>query len=328
MLICLRDEKQIDWLKSYYNIFKELGPWIEEHYSSGMLWNPKGIAPAEAAKNVSTTAPAASAGGPPPPPPPPGPPPMFDVTSSGPPPPPAPAPTSGTGAAGLGAVFADLNKGDAVTKGLRKVDKSEMTHKNPALRASSTVPERSNSQGSVGRAKSPLPPKARKPESMRTKKPPRKELDGSKWYIENYENESSPITIDAEIHHSILISRCAKTTIIVNGKANAISIDNCSRLALVVESLVSSVDVIKAQNLEMQVTGVLPTILMDQVDGASVYLSDESKNTEVYSSKCSSINLNLIEGEEGDYKENALPEQIRTYIKDGKLVSEIVEHAG
>jgi hypothetical protein len=27
-----------------------------------------------------------------------------------------------------------------VTKNLRKVDKSEMTHKNPALRASSTVP--------------------------------------------------------------------------------------------------------------------------------------------------------------------------------------------
>lgn len=298
----------------------------------GMLWNSKGVAPAEAAKSVGAASgppapPTAGAGGPPPPPPPPpGPPPLFDITSAGPPPP--PAPSGGSSSAGLGAVFADLNKGDAVTKGLRKVDKSEMTHKNPSLRASSTVPERSNSQGSITRGKSPLPPKARKPESMRTKKPPRKELDGSKWYIEHYDNESSPITIDAEIQHSILISRCAKTTIIINGKANAISIDNCSRLALVVDSLVSSVDVIKAQNLEVQVTGVLPTILMDQVDGASIYLSDESKDTEIYSSKCSGVNLNIIEGEEGDYKENALPEQIRTFVKDGKLVSEIMEHSG
>jgi hypothetical protein len=37
-------------------------------------------------------------------------------------------------------VFAELNRGSDVTKNLRKVDKSEMTHKNPALRASPTVP--------------------------------------------------------------------------------------------------------------------------------------------------------------------------------------------
>jgi adenylyl cyclase-associated protein len=52
-------------------------------------------------------------------------------------------------------------------------------------------------------------------------------------------------------------------------------------------------------------------------------------HTEVYASKCSSVNLNLVDGEEGDFKEVPLPEQIRTYInKEGKVVSEIVEHAG
>jgi adenylyl cyclase-associated protein len=82
--------------------------------------------------------------------------------------------------------------------------------------------------------------------------------------------------------------------------------------------------------------GVLPTILMDSVDGAQVYLGKDSMNTEVIYSKCSGINLNIIDAanvddynEEGDYKEVPLPEQIRTYIsKDGKIVSEIVEHAG
>jgi adenylyl cyclase-associated protein len=84
-------------------------------------------------------------------------------------------------------VFSELNKGEAVTKGLRKVDPKEMTHKNPSLRAGATVPTRSDSQSSISstnRGKSPAPPgKKPKPESMRTKKPPRKELDGNKWYI-------------------------------------------------------------------------------------------------------------------------------------------------
>lgn len=115
----------------------------------------------------------------------------------------------------------------------------------------------------------------------------------------------------------------------VKGKANAISIDNSARLSLIVESLVSSIDVIKSTNFALQVLGMVPTILMDQVDGGQVYLGKDSLKTEVFSSKSSGINLNLIEGDEGDYKEVALPEQIRTYIgKDGRVASEIVDHAG
>ncbi len=108
------------------------------------------------------------------------------------------------------------------------------------------------------------------------------------------------------------------------------SIDNSPRLSLVVDTLVSSVDVIKSSNFALQVLGTLPTILMDSVDGATIYLSKDSMHTEIFSSKCSSINLNLLKSDEADadYKECPLPEQIRTYIKDGSIVSEIVEHAG
>jgi hypothetical protein len=93
----------------------------------------------------------ARAGGPPPPPP-------------GPPPPPM--------------VFEDAPKVAPVP--------DQMTHKNPSLRAGATVPTRSDSQSSVSslsRAKSPAPGKKPKPESMRTKKPPVKKLDGNKWII-------------------------------------------------------------------------------------------------------------------------------------------------
>ncbi|TVY56407.1 Adenylyl cyclase-associated protein [Lachnellula cervina] len=325
-----KDPKQVEWIQAYYQIFKDLIEYIQHAFPQGIPWNPKGVSVEEAVKSVQQTQPsplspqAASAGAPPPPPPPPGPPPppmKFDEPKA--------APVTDSG---LGAVFSELNKGEAVTKGLRKVNADQMTHKNPSLRAGATVPTRSDSQSSVSsisRGKSPAPGKKPKPESMRTKKPPVKKLDGNKWIIENFENETEPIEIEASISHSILITKCIKTVIIVKGKANAISIDNSPRLSLVIDSLVSSVDVIKSANFALQVMGTLPTILMDSVDGAQVYLGKDSMSTEVFTSKCSGVNLNIFGGEEEDYKEVPLPEQIRTVIgAGGKVISEIVEHAG
>lgn len=39
----------------------------------------------------------------------------------------------------MGGVFASLNKGEGVTSGLKKVDKREMTHKNPELRVAGVI---------------------------------------------------------------------------------------------------------------------------------------------------------------------------------------------
>ncbi len=166
---------------------------------------------------------------------------------------------------------------------------------------------------------------------MRTKKPPRKDLDGNKWIIENYDNTGSDVVeIQAQLSQSILISRCNKCAIKVMGKANAISIDNCTGLSILVESLVSSLDVIKSPKFQVQVDGVVPTVLLDQVDGATVYLGNQSLKTEVFTSKSTGVNIVLppIEGVEGDDKECPLPEQIRSVVKNGAVISEVVEHAG
>lgn len=149
------------------------------------------------------------------------------------------------------------------------------------------------------------------------------------FFQENFEDAQQPIEIEVSITQSILISRCKNTTIRLIGKANAVSIDNSARTNLIIDSLVSSVDVIKAPNFALQVLGTLPTIMLDQVDGAAIYLSKESLGTEIFTSKCTSVNVNLPpSSDEEDYREQPLPEQIRTVIKHGQLVSEIVEHAG
>ncbi|KAI0008795.1 adenylate cyclase associated N terminal-domain-containing protein [Xylariaceae sp. FL0662B] len=318
-----KDPDQVEWIQSFYQLFRDLAEYVKQYFPNGIPWNPKGQPAAEVAKAIttipttSTTAPPPppppAAGGAPPPPPP-GPPPILQIKEQ-----PVPAKADG----GLGAVFSEINKGEDVTKGLRKVDRSEMTHKNPALRAGSTV-----SNDSSGRGKSPAPGKKPKPESMRVKKPPKKELDGNKWTIENFDKHHEPIEIDAAMSHSILISRCNQTTVIVKGKANAVTIENTQRLSLVIDSLVSTVDVVKSSNFALQVLGYLPTILLDQLDGAQVYLSKESTSTRVYSSKSAGINVNVISGPEEDYKELPLPSQICSYYDEekGEMVNEIVDH--
>ena len=108
------------------------------------------------------------------------------------------------------------------------------------------------------------------------------------------------------------------------------TVENSTRLSLVVDSLVSTVDVVKAQNFALQVMGSIPTVMLDQIDGAQIYFSKESTSTKVFTSKSAGINLNVISGEDEDYKEVPLPSQICSYFDEAKgdLVNEIVAHAG
>ncbi len=151
--------------------------------------------------------------------------------------------------------------------------------------------------------------------------------DGSQ---ENYEKHAEPIEIEVSMSQSVLISKCNHTTIILKGKANAVTIENTQRLSLVVDSLVSTVDVVKSSNFALQVLGQLPTIMLDQLDGAQVYLSKESISTRIFSSKASSINVNVLAGDDDDYVEIPLPYQICSQYDEKKreMVNEIVEHSG
>ncbi|KAK0934629.1 suppressor of rasval19 [Friedmanniomyces endolithicus] len=352
-----KDQAQVKYVQSYYALLKALAAYVTKHYPRGLTWNNNGTDAFQANRDIVNDTPATngtprgatpqSNGAPPPPPPPL---PNFDNVPGASPPPSQPAGGAPRTAPGdITGVFEQLNRGESVTSGLKKVDKSQMTHKNPSLRATGFVPAPDTSrsvkspagpdvkpkppnmrQNSVA-STSTITPRAGTPTSGREKPAPKKELDGNKWIIENYDSPSEPLEVEVSLTQSLLISKCKNTTIVLKGKANAISIDNSPRLQILVDTLVSSVDVIKSPNFAVQITGKVPTVLLDQVDGGSIYLGRESLGTEVFTSKCSSVNVVLppLESEEeGDSREVPLPEQIRTVIRGGRLVSEIVEHAG
>lgn len=314
-----KDENQVNWVKQFLGIFEALKDYVKEFHTKGPKWNSDGLPIGDVLSKVTSSKvpppppPAPAAGGPPPPPPPP-PANLYDDSEK----------SGDSSSTGMQAVFADLNKGEAITSGLKKVEKSQMTHKNPELRKQApAVP------------KKPTPPK--KPSSLSsstsvpTKKPAKKDLvDGSKWIIENYTKADLKgedfITIEAEMHQSIFIGNCEGIAVQIKGKANAISVSNTSNCGFVIESLISGFEIIKSHKFGLQVLGTVADISIDQCDEGNIYLGQESidNDAQIYSSSTTALNINIPKDD--DYVELAAPEQFKHSIKGGKLVTEVLEH--
>ena len=105
---------------------------------------------------------------------------------------------------------------------------------------------------------------------------------------------------------------------------------NCKKVSVLVDSVISSVSVTASPSFTLQITGMAPTIQLDQTDSGQIYLSKNCLGVEITTSKCSSINVSLpVEGEEdGVFEERAMPEMLLTKVKDGKLITTVVEHVG
>lgn len=206
------DKTHVEWSRSFTSLLDEMKAYVMKFHTTGVAWNPKGQdASTFSVPSASSTTAGSSAA-----PPAPGPPP--------PPPPPPPSGSDGKTSAATGsaptmdAVFSQINQGEGITSGLRKVDKEQMTHKNPALRAQSTPATKTK----------PAPPKpGTKPGSLKAKKPSKTALEGNKWTVEYHENESGIVIDDTSIGQTVNVFGCKNTVIQVKGKVNAIQMGMC-----------------------------------------------------------------------------------------------------
>ncbi|KAL4855712.1 Cyclase-associated protein 1 [Chlorella vulgaris] len=293
-----------------------------KHYPAGPQWNASGIptskfhagaaappsaAATAAAANAAPASAAATAAKPAGPPPPPPPPPGNLVARNA-----AAAAAATAAAAGGGnpmaALFSELNKGDSVTSGLKKVT-DDMKTKNRAER-SGTVPA-----GPAAPAAAAAQPKA----AAVAPKPPRLECEqGRKWVVENQMNNREVVIDDTQ----------PKQT--VRGKVNAITLDKCSRTGLLFDSVVATVELVNCAGVEVQCTGSVPTVAVDKCDGCQLYLPRGSlEGTDITTAKSSEVNV-ILPGatEDSDPVESAIPEQFVTRFRGGRWVTEPVAHSG
>lgn len=289
-----KDATHVNWARAWVQTLTDLQQYIKQYHTTGLVWSGK--------------TPVAAGGAPPPPPP---------VL---PPPPPPMLPSLGDLSLGdhdeRSALFAQINQGEDITKGLKRVTADMQTHKNTTLR--------------TGPAPFKTPTAAVKPNAKPVApidKPPVFTRDGKKWLIEYQKNNPSLVVEQAEMNNVVYAFKCENSTITVKGKINSIFLDSCKKCSVLFDAVVSSIEFVNCQSVQMQVLGHVPTISIDKTDGCQMYLSDNSKNVEIVSSKSSEMNVLLPKGN-GDYNELPIPEQFKTTISGKGLTTTCVESLG
>nr|XP_016945012.1 adenylyl cyclase-associated protein 1 isoform X1 [Drosophila suzukii] len=291
-----KDVKHVEWARAWVQTLTELQAYIRQYHTTGLVWSGKGAAPA---------------GGAPPPPPPgglPPPPPMLDLSAL----------KLDSAGDDRSALFAQINQGADITKGLKKVTGDMQTHKNPSLR---TGPAPFKSPAQSGGSNAVAAP------ATATAKAPVFERDGKKWIIEYQKNNTGLLVENAEMNNVVYVFRCEGSTLTVKGKVNNIVFDSCKKCSLLFDSVVASVEFVNCQSVQMQVLGSVPTVSIDKTDGCQMYLSKDSLGVEIVNSKSSEMNI-LLPDASGDYTELALPEQYKTTIAGKTLKTVCVDSLG
>ncbi|XP_037693371.1 adenylyl cyclase-associated protein 2-like [Choloepus didactylus] len=297
------DLHHVDWVKSCLNIWTELQAYIKEHHTTGLTWSKTGPV-ASTALALSVLSPGPGLPPPPPPLPPPGPPPLFDNEGR----------KEGSSPS-RSALFAQLNQGEAITKGLRHVRDDQKTHKNPSLRSQggqARSPTKSHSPGSTS-------PKSHPPQ----KHTPVFELEGKKWRVEYQEDRNDIMISDTELKQVAYIFECNKSTLQMKGKINSITTDNCKKFGLVFDNVVGIVEVINSEDIQIQVMGRVPTISINKTEGCHIYLREDALDCAIVSA--TSSEMNILIPQDGDYREFPVPEQFKATWDGSKLVTEPAE---
>jgi adenylyl cyclase-associated protein len=279
------DKIHVEWAKNLKAMWPVLVAFIKKHHTTGLVWNPKGgkasVAAAAAAPAAAKPAAAKPA-----------------------------AKKAGGGGIDLGAALAGRD-----ASGLKKVDKSQMTHKNPNLRATSVV-------GQAGGAKKAAPAKKF---GGGPKGDPLFELQGNKWKVEfQKDNQAIEIT-DTEPKQVVYVYGCQNTVVQVKGKVNSIMIDTCKKTSVVFETCVSVVEVVNGNGIKMQCINNVPSIAIDKTSGCQVFLSKTSLDCEFTCAKSDEMNIVIPgETEDDDITEFAVPEQFKTtYNKEKKCIDTV-----
>jgi len=221
-----------------------------------------------------------------------------------------------------GALLAEINsvkerqKGGR-TEGLRKVQDNEKT-KNRA------ADDRSALVTTVGSAKKTTTTAAGKAAVQR---PPKLALESNKWVVEFQVGNQNIVIDQVETRQTVYIYKCENSVIQVKGKVNAITMDSCKKTGLAFENAIASCEIVNCQSVEVQVLGAVPALAVDKTDGCQLMLSKDCLGVELVTSKCSEMNIS-IPGPSGDPIEKPVPEQFKTMIKNGSLVTEAVQHLG
>ena len=134
--------------------------------------------------------------------------------------------------------------------GLRKVTAEMKTGKNSRLRNEPViVPKQKANISSSLPIGHPNPTK--QPQQPEHK--PRFELDGKKWFVEHYRNNSNLTIKNPDMSQSVYVFGCDASTLKIEGKVNNVVVDSCKKMSIIFVDVISACEFVNCQSVQMQV---------------------------------------------------------------------------
>lgn len=235
-------------------------------------------------------------------------------------------------------LFAELNKGADITKGLQHVDRHELKKQTetppvsaPASATASkpTPPPKPATSAKPGTSVKPLAPS--KPSVVKAEP----KLTGDKWKLEGLLNVPEPVKISiTEMKQSVSVFNCQKGSLAIEGKLNSVVLHDCKKFQTQVDSVIGGIELINSQGIHLFLMGKVATITVDKCEDVQIHLSEATlkelnggKDLKLVTCKSGSINVVVIQ-ENGDEKELSVPYQFVSHIENGKLVTQPSESVG
>lgn len=314
--------EETEWVKLLKAFISDLKPWCNENCKLGLSWKFEGQNPVEhfsAHPAGSGSAPGGAAkgkgkgkgGGPPP------------APKGGAPKPVPSAPSSG-GGGGMAEVMNAIN--NFSVGALKKVTPEMKTKNQPKEEGSSVV-----------KAKAPAPKAAAAATGGRDRKGPRGapvlELrKQTNWIVENYDptalDGQSVLELDNVTQQQIVaICNCKNIVVkITTPKVKSICIDSCERVQVLFADVISTVELVNSDRCMVQTTAKVNSFAIDKCNGVNIWLSKESLDARIVTSKSSEMNLTVPEegGDELDTVEIPIPEQFVTTLVGAKKLKTTV----
>jgi adenylyl cyclase-associated protein len=252
--------------------------YVKEFHTTGVTWNPKGVD----CKEYDSSAPAAIVA------------PAAAVNVK--------ADKSRAAETSKAGLFSALNKGGAITGGLKTVTKDMQTWRTEFKGGDAPAPPVTVQKVVTARPVAAM------------KGPPVCEFNegSNKWKVE-YQIGDCKIEIKNK-KETVYIFGCVGANIDVKGKCKSIIIDNCKKTKVTFDAAMASVESVNCQRVQITCRDMVPAVAIDKTDGIVVFLPPSSLTTEIVASKSSEMNLQWND-ENGELVERPIPEQYVHRIK-------------
>jgi len=152
-------------------------------------------------------------------------------------------------------------------------------------------------------------------------------LEKDRWYVEGYDGatHSDPIIVKVDSpKESVYIGKCTNGVVVqVEGKCKSLQVNSSHDVGLVCETVVATVEIMNSSKCQIQTTGIVNLIQLDNCDRCKLFLSKDAlaADCKIFTAKSANTLVYTPTDDGEDMLEMSLPEQfISSMNEEGNAI--------